>query len=683
MSIRIGVDVGGTFTDVIVFDDVTGELKVAKSRSTPARPEAAVLDVVDQVIDPAGLASADFFLHATTAGLNALLQRSGGVVGLLTTDGFRDVLELRRGTRDDLYGLLWGAPEPLVRRRRRIGVPERVMVDGTVDRALDEDSVRRALEILRAESVDSIAVVYINSHANAAHELCTEAILRDAGFSGGISLSHLVTGIYGEYERTSTTVVDAFVRPVLSDYLQRLAEGLRARRFSGGCLVTRSGAGAMTFAEAEARPFETLMSGPVAGVAGAQQLCRELGYSRAITADVGGTSFDTSLVVGGEPRVKYEGKVVGLPLQTPWVDVRSIGAGGGSIARAEAGLLRVGPRSAGAMPGPACYGRGGSEPTVTDAAAVLGMLAFGELAGGLQLDFAASRQALAGLGERLGLDTDQAARGVLTIAGAAMAGAIRSITIEAGEDPREAVLVAYGGAGPLFGTLLARELDIGTIVVPVAAGNFSAWGLLCADMIQSAARTAILPLDDAGLDAANQLLGGLFRTIAERGDQGADRAELSPAPSLDLRYVGQEHTLTVHPSADGERIILSAPEVGTLFAAEHERTFGHRHDGAPVEIVSVRATARASLALKSAPAPPVIDGEYETRTIDAYSFTLGRRLSFSVIDRAAVGLRPWWDGPLIVLEETTTTYVDHGFRVSQGASGVLLIKPTDGTERLP
>jgi N-methylhydantoinase A len=683
MSIRIGVDVGGTFTDAIVFDDVTGELRVAKNRSTPKRPEVGVLDVVDQVLDHPGLAAADFFLHATTAGLNALLQRVGGVVGLLTTDGFRDVLELRRGTRDDLYGLLWGAPEPLVPRRRRLGVPERVMVDGSVDHDLDEEAVRRALEVMRPESVDSIAVVYINSHANPAHELRTEEILREAGFAGGISLSHLVTGIYGEYERTSTTVVDAFVRPVLANYLHLLAEGLRARRFSGGCLVTRSGAGAMTFAEAEVRPFETLMSGPVAGVAGAQQLCRELGYGRAITADVGGTSFDTSLIVGGEPRVKYEGKVVGLPLQTPWVDVRSIGAGGGSIARAEAGLLRVGPRSAGATPGPACYGRGGVEPTVTDAAAVLGMLAFGELAGGLRLDLDASHRTLAGLGAQLGLNPGEAARGVLTIANAAMAGAIRSITIEAGEDPREAVLIAYGGAGPLFGTLLARELDIGTIVVPVAAGNFSAWGLLCADMVQSAARTAILPLDEAGLEAANTLLGELFQTIASRSDESAERAEPVPAPSLDLRYVGQEHTLTVHPPADGEYIASPADEVAALFAAEHERTFGHMLDGVPIEIVSVRATSRASLALKAAPVPAMVTGEYDIRTIDAYSFTAGRRLPFSVVDRAAVAGRQWWDGPLIVLEETTTTYVDDGFRVSQGAAGVLLIKQTDRTERQP
>jgi N-methylhydantoinase A len=682
MSLHIGVDVGGTFTDAIVFDDVTGVLKVAKGRSTADAPEVGVLDVIDQVLDRPALASAEYFLHATTVGLNALLQRAGGAVGLITTDGFRDVLEIRRGTRDDLYGLLWGAPAPLVPRRRRLGVAERVMIDGTVDRPLDEAGVRRALDVFRQEDVRSIAVVYINSYANPEHELRTEAVLREAGFTGTVSLSHLVTGIYGEYERTCTTVVDAFVRPVLSGYLRRLEDGLTGRGFSGSCLITRSGAGALTFQEADTRPFETLMSGPVAGVAGTQQLCGQLGYDRAITADVGGTSFDTSLIVDGEPRVKYEGEVAGMPLQTPWVDVRSIGAGGGSLARAEAGLLRVGPQSAGAVPGPACYGRGGTEPTVTDAAAVLGMLAHGELAGGLRLDLDAARLGLATLGERLGLGTDEAAQGVLTVATAAMAGAIRSITIEAGEDPREAVLVAYGGAGPLFGTLLARELGIRTIAVPVAAGNFSAWGLLCADMVQTAARTVIRPLDDKGLDAVNKLLSELLATIDARRGGAAERVDLVPAPSLDLRYAGQEHTLTANPPADGIRVVSPAAEVAALFAAEHERTFGHRLDGTPVEIVSVRATARGSRALKAAPAPPPPAGPSAVRTIDAYSFTTGRREPFTVIDRGAVGSRPRWDGPLIVLEETTTTYVDRGFHISQGASGVLLIEQAGEEEPL-
>ncbi len=392
MATRIGVDIGGTFTDLVFYDEETGETHDGKVPTVPHAPEEGVAEAVRRHVPADVIRRARFFLHGTTVGLNALLERRGAKVGLLTTAGFRDVLEIRRGDRAEMYNLFWRQPAPLVPRHRRLGVTERMRADGVVHRALDPDSVREALAALRTEQVDAIAVCLLNAYANPAHELAVEALLREAGFAGGISLSHRVSGEFREYERTSTTVIDAFVRARMSNYLQRLDVTLRDLGFTGACLITRSGSGSMTFAEAEQRPFETIMSGPVGGAQGASELATTLGIKSLITADVGGTSFDTALVLDGRPQILYEGVIDGMPVQTPWVDVRSIGSGGGSIAHVDVGgLMRVGPRSAGAVPGPAAYGKGGQEPAMTDAAAYLGMLGPGRLASGITLDVASRR----------------------------------------------------------------------------------------------------------------------------------------------------------------------------------------------------------------------------------------------------------------------------------------------------
>ena len=668
MATRVGVDVGGTFTDLIAYDDATGAVIVAKGSTTPGAPDEGVVAVVAEGVPAAHLAGAAYFLHGTTVGINALVERSGARVGLLTTAGFRDVLEARRGDREAMYEMLWKPRPPLVPRSLRIPVSERILANGTVETPLDADDVRAAVALFEAEQVEAVAVVFINAYANPRHELAAERLLVDSGFSGQISLSHRASGEYREYERTSTTVIDAYVRPRVSNYLGRLEESIGGQGFRGQYLVTSSGGGAMSFREARDRPFETVMSGPVAGAVGACEICRELGIDLAITADVGGTSFDTCLIADGRVNVKYEGSIDGMPLQTPWVDVRSIGAGGGSVAFVDdGGLLRVGPRSSGAVPGPVCYGRGGTEPTVTDAAAVLGMLAFGELAGGLQLDVDAARAALEQLAPRLSLDAEGAARGILRIVTAAMANAIHSVTIEQGRDARSAALVAFGGAGPLFATLLSRELEVGTIVVPRYAGNFSAWGLLGQDITRSAALTSIHPLDDDGLRAANDVLRALYDRIDGRG--GDARRE----PALDLRYDGQEYTLTiVAPATATGEIDADADVLREAFAQSYERTFGHVLDQ-PVEIVSTRATARTPLPrrLAGGAARRSQNGRV-ARAVDAYSFRTGTRCSFDVIHRDSLGDGPV-PGPVIVLEDTTTTYVDAGFDLSVQPTGALIL----------
>jgi N-methylhydantoinase A len=671
---RIGVDVGGTFTDLIVHDGVTGEVRVGKQRTSAGTPEDGVLAGLTALVDEATLSACDHFLHATTVGLNALLQRRGACVGLLSTRGFRDVLEIRRGDRVDTYNPLWRPPPPLVPRDLRIPVRERVAADGTVHAPLDPADVEAAIDAFTRGGVTAVAIAFINAYANPEHELQAERLLRELGFAGPISVSHRASGEYREYERTSTTVIDAFVRGEMTSYLGRLERRLRHDGFRGTALITRSGGGAMTFAEAEERPFETIMSGPVAGAEGAAILARELRLDTVITADVGGTSFDTCLIVGGQSPLMFESSITGLPVQAPWVDIRSIGAGGGSIATVDrGGLLSVGPTSAGADPGPACYGRGGSEPTVTDAALHLGMLGHGVVAGGLQLDCARAAEAMASLTAPLALDNAAVGRGIITIAASHMADAISEITIERGYDPRRATLVVFGGAGPLFGTALAKALDITRIVVPQHAGNFSAWGLLGADLTRSAARTHITPLGPAGLDRVDQILAELFEELRRRQSTDVQAEALLHEAVLDVRYIGQEHTLSVAPPLKGDALDIDANALGVSFEREYARTFGDTMDE-QMEVVNIRATIRGVLTRhpRSAVAAPREKPSFDS--VEAYSFTRKAQTEFVVVDRSSLAEGQPTNGPAIIVEPTATTFLDCGFEAALDPSGSLLIR---------
>jgi N-methylhydantoinase A len=680
MASRLGVDVGGTFTDLVFYDHATGEVRVGKGSTVPVSPEVGVSNVIESTLRPRELSASDLFLHGTTVGINSIVERKGAFVGLLTTAGFRDVLETRRADRGDFYNILWKAPPPLVERRMRLEVTERVLADGSVHRPLVEDDVRAAAAHFIEEDVESVAIVFINSHANFAHELAAEQLLRDAGFTGDISLSHRVTGEYREYERTSTTVIDAYVRPRVSTYLHDLSRSLRGDRFQGEFLITRSGGGSLPFNEAEQRPFETVMSGPVAGAVGAAELCRELGIPLAVTADVGGTTFDTCMILDGQAQVKYEGQVAGMPLQTAWVDVRSIGAGGGSIAFERAGLLQVGPHSAGADPGPVCYDRGGVDPTVTDAAATLGMLAFGELAGGVVLDIPQGRDAVAKLGASISLDCDRTAQGVIEITAVAMANAIRAILEEVGEDPGSAAVLAFGGAGPLFGPLIAKELGAKTIVVPNYAGNFSAWGLLLQDLSRSAARTVLTRLDDEGLKVASETMRELHADLEQRiADSSTSlAARVSMVSSVDLRYDGQEYFLTLDVPFEDGRIAASAEDLTHSFARDYTKRYGHALSS-PIELVAVRLTAVTPLPKTSLLSNPSTGrGAGPRRSIEAFSFANGRREDFDVVERAELEVGVTTRGPMIVLEDTATTYVDADLELEVHPSGTLLLHEKGG-----
>jgi N-methylhydantoinase A len=673
MSTRIGVDVGGTFTDLIAYDDETGRVMLAKSASTADAREAAVIGCVSDGV-PDELIRSSYFLHGTTVGLNALLTRSGARVGLLATSGFRDVLEIRRGSREQMLNLWWRPPAPLVPRELRIPIRERTRADGSVVEPLRDEDVAAAVEVFAREGVEAVAVAFINSYRNPENELAAAEALAAHGFEGEMSLSHRVSREYREFERTSTTVIDAYVRGVTSGYLERLGAGLHELGCPADLLVMRSGGGAMSFDEAGARPFETILSGPVAGVEGAAALARELELPQVIAADVGGTSFDVSVVLEGRPQAMNEGEVIGFPVQAPWVDVRSIGAGGGSIAEIDAsGLLRVGPRSAGSVPGPSCYARGGTEATVTDAAFLLGMLGEGHLAGGLRLDRDLAHGALSGLTAAVGMDVEGVAQGIMRVAAAHMADAIHEITVERGLDPRNGALMAFGGAGGLFATLLATESGTPVIVVPQYPGNFSAWGLLGADIAQTAAQTIIAPLGEEAARDADRLLSELLDELGRRPGNGTG-SDAVPAAALDLRYAGQEYSLTLPvPYSEEGGIAVDTGWVATAFEEEYEKIFGHRIEEG-IEIVAVRGTLRTEMPKRVAAAPSGAAVPASALRTRAYSFTASDWADFSLMERDGLRTGETVAGPALISEETSMTYIDGGFRASVHSTGSLVVE---------
>ena len=676
MSSRIGVDIGGTFTDFICYDESGNKVVIDKIPTTPDAPEKAVIEVIKRNLTKEHLSKVDFFLHGTTVGLNSLLERKGSKVGLVCTKGFRDILEIRRGDRDEMYNLFWQPKPPLVPRYLRLEVEERIFASGAIHTPINNIQLKEVCNKLIEEKVNSIAIALINSYANKKHEVAIEKTLRELGFKGQISLSSIVSGEYREYERTTTTVIDAFVKTRISNYLNTLKKEMNTIGFNGGYLVTRSGSGSMTFDEAEDRPFETIMSGPVAGAEGAGELSRKLNNINMVTADVGGTSFDTCLIINGRPQIQYEGTIVGLPVQSPWVDVRSIGAGGGSIAYLDnGGLLRSGPQSSGAVPGPACYSRGGTQPTTTDAAFYLGMLGEGKLASGLQLDKSLSEKALISVGKNLNLNALETAKGILKISSANMADAIREITIEQGIDPRELKLLAFGGAGPLMSNLIANELDIKEIIVPPYAGNFSAWGLLGADMLQMNARTKILRLSKDSIIECNDILEQLFAELKERQKIDFSTSSQIKEVALDMRWMGQEHTITLGLDEKSGKITIDENALKEKFMNEYEKTFGSKLDTI-IEIVSIRASIRVPLPRKSEGGSVLEEDIFSsTNKISCFSFSENKNLDFEIISRSKINEKK--TGPMIIVESTAITYVDANYHVNIDGENNLLLTNGD------
>jgi len=705
-QVRLGVDVGGTFTDAALVVD--GDLTTAKVPTTTPQ-HAGVLDAVREACDAAGIAPADVdaFAHATTVSVNALLERDGARTALVTTGGFRDVLEIGRQTRPALYDLGAEKPEPLVPRRRRFEVAERATTEG-IERAVDADEVRELAAEIAERGAESVAVCLLHAYANPENEVAVTETLRGA-LDVPVSASHDVLSEFREFERTATTVADAYLAPEIDDYLGRIVSGAEDLGLPRP-RVMRSNGGVADAETVRTSAVTTVLSGPAAGVVGAAAVAGgatlggagerdETGErAAAVTFDMGGTSSDVSLVRDGRAERTAETTIAGVPLRTPTVDVETVGAGGGSIAWTDAGgALRVGPESAGADPGPACYGKGGAEPTVTDADVRLGYIGpEAALGGDLSLDVDAAREALdrladeAGIGRADGLDAPTAAaRGVHRIANATMARAIRSVTVERGRDPRAFDLVAFGGAGPMHAAALADRLGIERVLVPGPAGVLSAYGLLAADETHDAARTVRLSLgnatgarDSAGTELADAFAELTDGVLADVSDPDAARVELA----ADCRYAGQSFELTVdaeggegEPGESGEVGAADPAALAERFAAAHERAYGYRL-GAAVEAVTLRATATIGVEAPTVSRTGAPDAKRGARGV---VFPDVGAVEATVYDRDALAPGTALDGPAVLAGAESTTVVPPAWGGRVRRDGTVVLERDAGSAGRP
>lgn len=594
-KMHIGVDTGGTFTDIVAFDPVSGKLITRKVSSTPENPAVAVLQGLQNILEQTGTSpkTVDHLVHGTTVVTNAVLQGKWARTALITTAGFRDVLEIGRQNRPELYNFFVQKPEPLISRDLRFEVSERLDYRGKVLRPLDETAVMALAGKLQRTQVDSVAVVLLFSYLNPAHELRVREILTES-LQLPIVLSCETSPEFREYERTATTALNAALVPIIDHYLQALERQTIELGIEKPWRIMQSNAGLTNTELARKMPVTLLLSGPAGGVEGARFVGAQTGFSNLITLDMGGTSCDVSLIHDGQSKLSGEGQIAGRPLRVPLVDMQTIGAGGGSIAWLDAGgALRVGPQSAGADPGPACYGRGGTAPTITDAQLLLGRLNPSTPLGDIPaLDLGKAQVAMqTQIAKPLGMTLERAAAGVLVVADAHMERAIRLISVERGHDPRNFALLAFGGAGPLHAGALARHLDVPTVLVPHSAGVLSAFGLLSADVTHAFVQTAIQKAETLDWKQIH-IIFRAFRLEAQRRLRvdGIGSEQMRFTPSLDVRYQGQSFELNV-PVLDHTLREQDFGRIASDFHQIHRRRYGHADPGEPVEIVNLRLTA--------------------------------------------------------------------------------------------
>ena len=673
-TFRIAVDIGGTFVDAVAEDVQSGEVVVVKVATTPQDPTTGVLEAIRALGVP--LSQVEVIVHGTTLAVNAVLERKGVRTGILTNEGFRDIYELGRGDVpfEHMYNLRYEQPRPLVRRRDTAGVRGRIDHEGTVIEELDEAGlVEAAGRLIRENDVRSIAVVFLHSYVDPTHERRAAALLKESFPDTPVSISSDIAREHREFERTSTTVLDAYTRPIVDTYLGALEGELREAGLQRPLLVMRSGGGAMSVEEARSAPLLTVFSGPSGGVTGGANLARLSGRDRVITFDAGGTSLDACVILGGEPTDVFEARLDTHPVLIPVFDIRTIGAGGGSVAWMDRDLLKVGPRSAGADPGPMAYGRGGREPTVTDAALCLGYLEPDELF----IDGRSFSLALATEGIRdqiatpMGMDVRDAAAAIFDVTQARNLGALREITVERGRDPREFSLLAFGGAGPMLGPMLAREMGIPEVVVPSEPGVFSAWGMLGADLVHDEGRSVIEPLEALTLERLEAVFEEMGRAATESlSKQGIDPEHCDLQRRLDLRYLGQEYSLGVRIGS-GE----SAASIRTRFDAAHLERHGHNLDGAGVEIVAVRVRGVGTMvaaALTASPEPGA-GASHQAGRRTAYDFATREMVEFAEYRRGDLVRDDLLSGPALVRDPTSVTVIHSDQRFQLDRFGHVVI----------
>ncbi len=684
----IGVDVGGTFTDLMYGDTESQAVAIHKVPTTPDDPSQGVIQGMVEICERFDVdrAAVDHVLHGTTIATNAVLEYKGAITGMVTTEGYRDILHIGRHQRPQHYSIMQDIPwqdRPLVQRRHRKVVAERLTPpDGAVLTPLDEDAVRQAARELREAGVEAIAVCFLFSYLNPDHEDRAAAIIREEYPDCFVTTSSAVSPQFREFERFTTAAMNAFIGPKVRTYVKELEGALAENGFRAELHVMGSNGGVATGAMVAERPVLTLLSGPAAGVLGGAMSGGRSDRNRLITFDVGGTSADIGLVVDGQfaEATARDTWIGGYPVMAPMIDIHTIGAGGGSIAHLDAGqAFRVGPQSAGAEPGPAAYGRGGTLPTVTDANVVLGRLQPGNFLGGeMTLDAGAASKAMAEFAEPLGMTIEAAADGVLTIINANMANAIRSRTVQKGHDPREFSLVAFGGAGPLHGVDVARDLGIPEVIIPPYPGITSAAGLLTTDLKYDAIRTEFQTSGNVDGDRLSRDFDAMRAGLATQFKvDGLDEDAVAYQRSGDLRYVGQGYELRV-PVADGPVDAACLADIFKSFEEVHTLEYGHVFEDNPIEIVNIRVTGIGQMPKIELPSLTV-GGDLKDAALDQAQCHFRQdgelqAMATPLYERDKLPIDQTIEGPAIILQKDTTTVIPPGARATAQAGGNLLIE---------
>jgi N-methylhydantoinase A len=675
----IGVDVGGTYTDLFLFDEATGQATVGK---VPSMRGQEAVGFAGGIADMAELADISAIVHGTTVGTNALLERKGARAGLITTAGFRDVLEMRRRDRRQTWGLT-GNFSPVIARDMRREVPERTLADGSIHTAVDLAAVRREAESLLAAGAEAICVVFLHSYANPANERAALAAIRDIWPNPHIAISSDILPEIREFERTSTTALNAVLQPVVGGYLAALDSSLRQGGFAGEFLIVQSNGGVMSVETAQSLPVRTALSGPAAGVIAAAHIAVEAGFSDVITGDVGGTSFDVSLIAGGQPALAAQTTLdFGLVVRTPMIEITTIGAGGGSIAHVDAaGLLQVGPESAGSIPGPVCYGAGGERPTLTDANVVLGRINAERPIGGklARLDADAAARAIElHVGKKLGLGVHAAAEAILRVANARMAGALRLVSIERGFDPKRFSFMPFGGGGALHAGALIRDVGLARALVPRFPGVTSALGCVIADMRHDRVRTLnrlLAELDAAALRAEMDDAARSLSVLLDRA--GVAFTGRQTVHELDMSYVGQTHTVAV-PLAlgpDGSGAV-TRETVAAAFEAAYRGAYGRVLPGVAMRVLNLRSAVigrRPKIDLLSM--APAADATVEAARRGTRRMWLGGWHDAAVLDRLALPVGCTVIGPALLEQPDTTILIEPGHQGTVDRFGNLIIGP--------
>jgi len=667
-KITFAGEVGGTFTDIILLEETETGCRMTKVKvpTTPANPEKGLLNGFDRCKVSGG--DVDKVLHGSTIGTNAVLERRGVPTAVITTSGFRDILEIQRGDKSNIYDLAYQRIPPLVPRSRVFPLRERTDADGNILTEIDEKQLPALVAELKAKEIEAVAVCFLHSYRNSHNEIRAKQIVEKQCPEMLVLASSEVVPQFREYERFSTTVMSAYIAPRMASYVRELREELRKRGFSGSIFITQSNGGVLPASAIKREVVRTLLSGPAAGVTGATYMAKQLSIEDIITLDMGGTSTDVCLINQGQPTVNTENKLNNLPIAVPMIDICSVGAGGGSIAWLdEGGMLRVGPQSAGASPGPACYGRGGVKPTLTDAHVFCRTIDPDNFVGGeFPLDREASIRAIVELAEECGMSSEDLAEAIIKISINNMVQAVRVVSTERGHDPRHYTLVPFGGAGPLHAVTLAEELGIERLVVPRHAGIMSAFGLLVADIVRDYVRTNIRVTSTI----STKEIRGNFKAIVQQATDeftayGYKAAILDFDTSLDLRYAGQAFEIAV-PVSSG----MTLKSIERCFHEAHLKRYGHASNEEEIEIVNYRVKARVKAEEKN------LDFTEEESAAAAQQrdvFLDGHWTSCSFIDRRSLGIGDSLSGPVLIQEETSAFLLNAGWKVTVEKNQALLV----------